>query len=87
MPSLDVSSPAVHQELPPLNRPDPSVPSSTKLAAKDASTHSFHVAMALSAGLLIVGAGVNWFGIRNRGGGPVEAGLEPAEEAAPAAGA
>ena len=87
VPSLDVSSPAVHQELPPLNRPDPSVPSSTKLAAKDASTHSFHVAMVLSAGLLIVGAGVNWFGIRNRGGGPVEAGLEPAEEAAPAAGA
>src|SRR5207237_604629 len=58
-----------------------------KLAAKDASTHSFHVAMALSAGLLIVGAGVNWFGIRNRGGGPVEAGVEPAEGAAPAGGA
>ena len=77
-PSVDVSSPAVHEKVPPLNPPDPSVSSELKAAAKDASTHSFHVAMVLSAGLLLVGSGVNWFGIRNRGGGPVEAGLQAA---------
>jgi hypothetical protein len=40
--------------------------------------------MVLSAGLLVVGSGVNWFGIRNRGGGPVEAGLEEAPASAAA---
>jgi hypothetical protein len=76
VPSLDTSSEQVRQEIPPLNPPDPSVPANVQAAAKDASTHSFHVAMVLSAGLLVVGSGVNWFGIRNRGGGAVEAGLE-----------
>ena len=42
--------------------------------------------MGLAAGLLIVGSGVNWFGIRNRGGGPLEAGLEEAPEPAQAPG-
>jgi EmrB/QacA subfamily drug resistance transporter len=76
VPSLDTSSEQVRQEIPPLNPPDPSVPPNVQAAAKDASTHSFHVAMVLSAGLLVVGSSVNWFGIRNRGGGAVEAGLE-----------
>ena len=40
--------------------------------------------MVLSAGLLLVGSGVNWFGIRNHGGGPVEAGLEDMPEHAQA---
>jgi hypothetical protein len=81
VPSLDVSSDQVRQEVPPLNQPDASVPPNVEQAAKEASTHSFHVAMVLAAGLLVVGSGVNWFGIRNSGGGAVEAGLEEPEPA------
>jgi EmrB/QacA subfamily drug resistance transporter len=93
VPSLDVSSSKVRMEVAPLNPPASSVSPEVKEAARDASTHSFHVAMVLSVGLLVVGAGVNWFGIKNRGGGPIEAGLESAQEpattggSAPAAGA
>jgi EmrB/QacA subfamily drug resistance transporter len=76
VPSLDTSAPKVRQEIPPLNRPPSSVPAAVRAAARDASTHSFHIAMVLSAGLLVVGSAVNWVGIKNRGGGPVEAGLE-----------
>src|SRR5205085_2052198 len=70
VPSLDTSSEQVRQQIPPLNQPASSVPPNVQQAAKEASTHSFHVAMVLSAGLLLIGSGVNWFGIRNRGAGP-----------------
>ena len=64
-PTLDTSSAQVRQELPPLNKPDASVGPVLVAAARDASTDSFRLAMALSAGLLLAGAAVNAVGIRD----------------------
>ena len=48
-------------------------------AARESSTDSFHLAMALSAGLLLAGALVNAAGIRDpqRGDGPTVPGEAP----------
>jgi hypothetical protein len=64
-PTLDTSSAQVRQQLPPLNKPDASVGPVLVAAARDASTDAFHLAMALSAGLLLAGAAVNAIGIRD----------------------
>ena len=71
-PGIDTSSAQVRQEIPPLNRPDPSVGPALVAAAREASTDSFHLAMGLAAGLLLAGAAVNAVGIRDRArdGGP-----------------
>src|SRR5439155_23527512 len=62
---LPGSSPELRMQVQPL-RP-PSGPASPELrrAAVHASTSSFHLAMELSAALLLVGAAVNGLGIRN----------------------
>jgi hypothetical protein len=65
VPDVDTSNPAFRQEVAPLNPPlegaDPEVVS----AAQEASTDSFHLAILVAAGLLLVGAAVNGVGIRN----------------------
>src|SRR5206468_2871982 len=49
----------------PLNQPSAGVTPEVRAAAGQASTEAFHLAMLVAAGLLIAGAAVNGFGIRN----------------------
>ncbi len=65
VPGLDVGSSEVRAAIPPLNAPAPEVPPDQVIAAREASTEAFHLAMVTSAGLLALGAAVNWLGIRN----------------------
>ncbi len=76
VPGIDTSSAAVRQRFAPLNPPTAGTPPEQVRAARDASTHAFHLAMLVGAGLLALGAGVNAVGIRNP--------QRVAEEAAPA---
>ena len=67
VPGLDTSSAAVRREIAPLN-PVPAGTSSTEAAAaREASTDAFHLAMLISATLLIGGAVINAAGIRPQG--------------------
>jgi EmrB/QacA subfamily drug resistance transporter len=76
VPGLPVRSEHVRAQIAPLNRPDPAdrfriagdgtvTGRSLIRPAKEASTHSFHVAMLIGAVLLFAGAAVNAVGIRN----------------------
>jgi len=66
VPGLDVSSAEVRAAIPPLNRPEPSVPREIVTAAREASTEAFHLAMLTAAGLLVAGAAANGLWISNR---------------------
>jgi EmrB/QacA subfamily drug resistance transporter len=66
VPGLDVSSAEVRAAIPPLNRPEPTVPREIVTAAREASTEAFHLAMLTAAGLLVAGAGANGLWISNR---------------------
>ncbi len=66
VPGLDVNSPEVRSDIPPLNQPAETVPADQVAAAKIASTDAFHLAMIGNALLLVVGAGTNFVGISNR---------------------
>jgi EmrB/QacA subfamily drug resistance transporter len=68
----------------PLNQPREGATPEIRRAAREASTDSFHLAMIIASGLLVVGAGVNGVGIRNeaRPPKPSELGLEPSPVAA-----
>jgi len=72
VPGLDVNSPAVRAAMPPLNHAAAHV-----AEARLASTDAFHVAMLVSAGLLIVGAAVNAVGLKGRAGKPAAAPATP----------
>ena len=76
-PGVDVDDPAVRQEVQPLTR----VPESTEPmladAARQASTDAFHLAMIVSAGLLVAGAAINAAGIRNDAAGSRRTSAEP----------
>jgi predicted MFS family arabinose efflux permease len=62
LPGVDVSSSAFRNQVSPLNTPpDPHLVA----VVRDASTSSFHLAMLVGAGLLLIGAIVNAVGIRN----------------------
>ena len=62
LPGIDVSSTTFRNSVSPLNTP----PDSHLVAVvRDASTSSFHIAMLIGAGLLLVGALVNMIGIQN----------------------
>ena len=102
VPGLAVRSDHVRTEIAPLNQPDAGdrfriagdgsmTGRSLVRPAKEASTHSFHVAMLIGALMLVAGAAVNGFGIRNpprerrpaeeEAAGPEAAGVEPPHEA------
>lgn len=66
VPGLDTSSQQVRLQIPPLNRPDASVPSAVASAAHESSADAFHLAMAISSGLLLIGGIVNGIGIQDR---------------------
>ena len=59
---IDPSSPELRAQVQPLNPPT-DVPPDVEAAAKEASTDAFHLAALVGAGLLVLGAVVNWFGL------------------------
>ena len=63
---LDTSSQELRKQISPLNKPDPSVPPDQVAAANESSTHALHLALSISAGMLLAGAAVNALGISNR---------------------
>ncbi len=81
VPSLDVNSPQVREALPPLNAPAATVPPEQVVAAREASTEAFHLAMLGNFVLLMVGAATNAIGISNRqalsGANAAQAGASP----------
>jgi EmrB/QacA subfamily drug resistance transporter len=64
LPGVDVSSAAFHKDVQPLNRPAALLPADQVAIVREASTDSFHLAMVVSAGLLLAGAAVNGLGLR-----------------------
>jgi hypothetical protein len=65
LPSVDPSSPELRDAISPFNPPPPGTTAALAAAAREASTDAFHLAMLVAAGLLILGAVVNFVGIRN----------------------
>lgn len=66
VPGLDVHSADLRAAIPPLNEPAASVPPAQVIAAREASTEAFHLAMLTAAGLLVLGAAANGVWISNR---------------------
>ncbi len=64
-PGIDVDDPAVREQVQPLTRPSDELDDQVADAARQASTDAFRLAMFVSAGLLVLGAGINAAGIRN----------------------
>jgi EmrB/QacA subfamily drug resistance transporter len=65
VPGVDTSSPDFRQRVAPLNPPEEGADPAVVQAAREASTDSFHLAVLVAAGLMLVGAAVHGFGIRN----------------------
>jgi EmrB/QacA subfamily drug resistance transporter len=68
VPGLDPNDPALRAQVQPLNPPKEGTPDAVAGAAQVASTEAFHLAMLVCAGLLVVGAGANWIGLREPAG-------------------
>ena len=64
-PGIDTGSAQFRAKVAPLNQPPDDVGREVRAATRDASTEAFHLAMFVAAGLLLTGAAVNGFGIRN----------------------
>ena len=65
VPGLDVTDPEVRRQVQPLTTPERGTDPDVAGAAQRASTDAFHLAMLVSAGLLVAGAATNAVGIRN----------------------
>ena len=78
VPGVDVDDPAVRGQVQPLTSiPDGTDPALAD-AARQASTDAFHLAMLVSAGLLVAGAAMNAVGIRNPSSSAADAEGTPA---------
>jgi EmrB/QacA subfamily drug resistance transporter len=64
-PELDGSSPEVRSMFSPLNPPKDDPPADQVEAARQASVEAFHQAMLVGTGLLVIGAGVSAYGLRD----------------------
>jgi EmrB/QacA subfamily drug resistance transporter len=64
VPGLDTGAPAFRAAVQPLTAPDPAFGTAVAAAAREASTVAFHLAMLVTAALLLVGAAVNGLGLR-----------------------
>ena len=64
VPGLDTSSHEVRQQIAPLNPLPPGAPVALEAAARSASTDALHLAMLVSAALLLLGAAINAMGIQ-----------------------
>ena len=62
----DTSDAAVRTDFPPLNPPASGATGAQVQAANMASIAAFHQAMFVAAGLLVIGAAVVWYGLRER---------------------
>ncbi|MDH5244597.1 MAG: MFS transporter [Chloroflexota bacterium] len=67
---LDVGSEATRRAFPPLNPPDAAATADQVAAANAASMSAFHQAMFVAVALLVVGALVNWYGLREQSSVP-----------------
>ena len=65
VPGIDTSSSRFRQQVAPLNPPEEGANPEVVQAAREASTDSFHLAVLVAAGLMLIGAAVNALGIRN----------------------
>ncbi len=65
---IDTSDPAVRRAFQPLNPPGAGATASQVAASNVASIEAFHLAMVMCAGLLVVGAVISWYGLRERSG-------------------
>jgi EmrB/QacA subfamily drug resistance transporter len=65
VPGVDTASPSFRQQVAPLNPPEEGADPAVVQAAREASTDSFHLAVLVAAGLLLIGAAVHALGIRN----------------------
>jgi EmrB/QacA subfamily drug resistance transporter len=81
VPGVDVDDPELREQVQPLTSVPEDVDPEVAAAARQASTDAFRLAMIVSAGLLLAGAAINGFGIRN----PSQKELDAAAEAPPAA--
>ena len=70
LPGVNTSSTAFRAQVTPFNRLDAGTPPEIVRAAREASTHAFHVAMVLAASLMVCGGAVSAVGIRDPGGPP-----------------
>ena len=68
VPGLDPASPALRNDVQPLNAPGAGVDQAIADAARLASAEAFQATMLVVGGLLVAGAVVNWIGLR--AGGP-----------------
>jgi len=64
---LDTGDSAVRKVFQPLNPPAAGVTAAQVVASNEASIAAFHLAMWVCAGLLVVGAFVSWYGLREPG--------------------
>lgn len=64
VPGVDPNDPKLQASIQPLNLPPAGTDPALATAARIASTDAFHLAVMVSAALLILGALVNWYGIR-----------------------
>ncbi len=64
IPGLDPDSPALRAAVAPLNAPPAGTPPALVNATTEASTEAFRLALLVSAALLLVGAVVDWIGLR-----------------------
>ncbi len=76
---LDTGDPAVRHAFQPLNPPAAGATAAQVAASNQASIDAFHLAMLACAGLLVVGALVSWFGLREGAGMPVPSGVTAVE--------
>jgi EmrB/QacA subfamily drug resistance transporter len=81
-PELDGHSPAVRAAFSPLNPPRQGSSTAQVAAAARASVEAFHQAMLVGSGLLVIGAAISWYGLREEVTGRV---LDADEAPAPAA--
>ena len=65
VPGAPTGSAQFREDVAPLNQPQGSVSPQIRVAARDASVDAFHLAMLVAAAMLLTGAAVNGFGIRN----------------------
>ena len=63
---LDTTDPGIRKAFQPLNPPAAGATAAQTAASDQASIEAFHLAMLVCAGLLVVGALVSWFGLRER---------------------
>ena len=63
---MDTTDPGIRKAFQPLNPPAAGATPGQIAASNQASIEAFHLAMLVCAGLLVVGAFVSWYGLRER---------------------